>query len=114
MVKIGVQSGDWYDHSRALESLEYIKACGFDAIDFNIDNYLDTQKLAKEGIGETFFDKSTEEIIEFFAPLKEGCDKTGIYISQMHAPFPIWFEGLEDVNDYIISALDKCFAVCAP
>lgn len=33
-------------------------------------------------------------------------------MSQMHAPFPVWFEGREDVNDYILGVLDKCFAVC--
>ena len=112
MLKVGVQSGDWYDHTRPYESIEYIKSCGFEAIDFNIDNYLDTQALAKNGIGETFFDKPVEEIIAFFDPLRDACEKNGVAISQMHAPFPIWFDGIEDVNDYILMALDKCFAVC--
>ena len=112
MLKVGVQSGDWYDNDRPLESLEYIKECGFEAIDFNIDNYLDTQRLAKEGVHETFFDQPIEDILKFFEPLKEATEKTGIIISQMHAPFPIWFEGLDDVNEYITMALDKCFAVC--
>ena len=62
MLKIGVQSNFWYDRENPLASFEYIKSCGFDAVDFNIDNYLSTAKLNKEGLQETFFDQSIEEI----------------------------------------------------
>ena len=30
MLKVGVQTGGWYDHDNALKSFEYIKECGFD------------------------------------------------------------------------------------
>ena len=60
MLKIGVQSAGWYDHSKALESFEYIKSCGFEAVDYNIDHYLNPGKLAKEGLQPTFFDQPVE------------------------------------------------------
>ena len=112
MIKVGVQSGDWYDYERPLESLEFIKSCGFDAIDLNIDNRVDTQRLAKEGISLNFFDKTAKELCEYFAPLREATKKTGVSVSQMHAPFPVWFEGKDEINEYMLTVLDKCFALC--
>lgn len=112
MLKTGVQSAGWYDKNDPLGSFEYIKSCGFEAVDFNIDHYLNTGALAKEGIKETFFDQSVEDILSFFTPLKEASEKTGVVISQMHAPFPCWFRDMPEVNAYIVDALDKCFAVC--
>ena len=83
MLKIGVQSNFWYDRENPLASFEFIKSCGFDAVDFNIDNYLSTAKLNKEGLQETFFDQSIEEILAYFTPLKEASEKTGVEICQV-------------------------------
>lgn len=112
MLKVGVQSAGWYDRNDPLKSFEYIKECGFESIDFNIDHYMSTGKLAKEGIYPTIFDQPVEEILAFFTPLKEASEKTGVAIGQMHAPFPVWYKDLDEVNDHIVMALDKCFAVC--
>ena len=112
MLKVGVQSAGWYDRNDPLRSFEYIKECGFDSIDFNIDHYMNTGKLAKEGIYPTLFDQPIEEILAFFTPLKEASEKTGVAIGQMHAPFPVWYKDLDEINDHIVMALDKCFAVC--
>jgi len=112
MLKVGVQSAGWYDKNDPLSSFEYIKSCGFEAVDFNIDYYMKTSKLVKEGIYPTIFDEPTEKVLEFFAPLKEASEKTEVPICQMHAPFPVWYEGEDEVNDHIVMALDKCFAVC--
>lgn len=112
MLKVGVQSAGWYDRNEPLKSFEYIKSCGFESIDFNIDHYMNTGKLAKEGIYPTIFDQSIEEILAFFTPLKEASEATGVTIGQMHAPFPVWYKDMDEINDHIVMALDKCFAVC--
>lgn len=113
MLKVGVQSAGWYDRNAPLESMKYIKECGFESIDFNIDHYLDVKTMSKTGeVVESLFDKPTEEVLEFFRPLKEASEKSGVAIGQMHAPFPVYFEGLDAVNAKIFDALDKCFAVC--
>ncbi len=111
MLKIGVQSAGWYNHAEALKSFEFIKECGFEAVDYNIDHYLSPSKLVKEGIYPTLFDSSVEEILEYFRPLKEASEQTGVIISQMHAPFPCWYPGKDEANAHIVMALDKCFAV---
>ena len=112
MLKTGVQSAGWYDRNKPLESFEYIKSCGFEAVDFNIDHYFSTAKAVKDGLYPTVFDNPTDEVLEFFRPLKEASEKTGVAICQMHAPFPVWFKDHDDVNDYTVMVLDKCFAVC--
>ena len=111
MLKVGVQSAGWYSKNDPMGSFRYIKECGFESIDFNIDHYLSTAKLVKEGVYPSFFDQSIEDILAFFTPLKEASEATGVEIGQMHAPFPVWFKDLDEVNDYIFMALDKCFAV---
>lgn len=113
MLKVGVQSAGWYFKDRPVESMEYIKECGFEATDFNIDHYLNVKKMSETGEPvESIFDLPTEEVLEVFRPLKEASEKTGVAIGQMHAPFPVYFEGLDKVNEHIAMALDKCFAVC--
>ena len=90
-----------------------MKECGFDAVDFNIDTYLPTGELAaREGTPTSFFDKSLEELFEFFRPFKEGAEQNGIAFTQMHAPFPIWYIHKDEVNDHIIMAIEKCIAIC--
>lgn len=118
MLKAAVQSAGWYKHEDALASFEFIKECGFDAVDFNIDIYLDTEKLAKERVyvtqrgAQSIFEKSLEEVVEFFKPLKEASEKTGVSICQMHAPFNSWFINNEEANEELVTVIDKCLAVC--
>ena len=111
MLKVGVQSAGWYFKDDPMGSCKHIKECGFEAMDFNIDHYLSEGRLAKEGVYPSFFDKSVEEILAFVTPLKEASEATGVAVGQMHAPFPVWIKDMEEVNDYIFMALDKCFAV---
>ena len=78
MLKVGVQSAGWYSKNDPMGSFRYIKECGFESIDFNIDHYLSTAKLVKEGVYPSFFDQSIEDILAFFTPaapigLSIGC-----------------------------------------
>ncbi len=118
MLKVAVQSAGWYNHEDAVASFEFIKECGFEAVDYSIDLYLDTDKANREGVHVTkrgapsIFDKSLEEVVEFFKPLKEASEKTGVSICQMHAPFPSWYKDNEPLNKYLSCVIDKCLAVC--
>ena len=112
MLKVGVQSGGWYKDSDPIGSFEFIRSCGFEAVDFNIDIYFSTKELAASGKKTELFEKPVSEVLDFFTPLKEASEKTGVSICQMHAPFPVYFDGKDEVNEYILTVLDKCFAVC--
>lgn len=112
-MKISVQSAPWFSYDDPNAGFAMIKACGFDAVDFNIDHLLSPRALAKSG-GPlvSFFDKSDEEILEFFRPVKEAAEKNGISFAQMHAPFPTYIPDRDDVTAYAVAATEKCLMVC--
>ena len=112
MLKVGISSCKWYLDDQPLESLSTIRDSGFEAIDFNLSPYFSTTTANKEGIYPNLFDQSTEQILSFFEPLKEALKATGITISQIHAPYPGWFEGNDALNGYLQMVMDKAFAVC--
>ena len=78
-LEVGVQSGNWYDESRPAESIRFIKDCGFEGIDYNINNLFD-RTFDKENL-TSFFDKSLEELFEYFKPMKEAAKENDISIS---------------------------------
>ena len=111
MHSIGVSSAGWYHHDSPLESIKYIQSCGFDAMDFDLNSFINTAKMAKEGISPNFFDQSIEEILASLQPLRDACRETGFFLSQIHAPYPIRFEGNDELNRYLLSVADKSFAI---
>ena len=116
MLKIATQSYGWYDHNDPEGSISFIKSCGFDAIDFNIDALIPVNEMAKSkecGPYESFFDKSTDEILDYFAPMKAAAERHGITFCQAHGPDKLWFPEREELNEYLIGVYEKCFALCA-
>lgn len=113
MLKISVQSAGWFQKDDPNGSFAFIKACGFEAVDFNIDHYLPVKKLVKsEGEPASFFDQPTRDILAFFTPLKEAAEAQGITFAQMHAPAPVLIENRPELTDYILMAVEKCLDVC--
>ena len=110
MTKIGVQSGNWYNYDDPKGSIKFIKECGFESIDYNIDNRL-PGKLIRNGEVGGFFDMSIEEMLEYHRPLKEALQEYGVTVSQMHGPFPVWIPDNDKVNEYMIMATEKSLAV---
>lgn len=114
MLRIGTQSDGWYSDADADGSIAYYKECGFSTIDFNLHCYIDIRGLAKGGAPySSFYDKSIEELYEYFTPLKEACKKHDVTIAQVHGPFPNWYDGEDELNEYLIGVMEKCCAICA-
>ena len=88
------------------------KECGIEALDFNIDHVINPYEYVK-GEKYPFCDKTTEEFVARFKSLKEASEKYDIKFSQMHAPFPTWFEGKPEESEYLLKVVEKCIAVCA-
>lgn len=109
-LEVGVQSGNWYDESRPEESIRFIKECGFEAIDYNINNLYDS--TFDKATLTSFFDKSLDEIFEYYKPLKNAATENDISIAQLHGLFPMYFPGEDERNEYIIEVAEKMFAVC--
>lgn len=111
MLEICVQSGDWYQENDPEGSFRYIHECGFEGVDYNINNHLLSRNIV-DGSLTTFFDQSIEELLAYYKPVKEAAERNHVEISMMHAPFPLYVEEKEYVNAYLINAVDKCCAVC--
>lgn len=112
MLKVGVQTGPWYDDKDPDASFAFIKECGFEAVDFNINNYVSVSDLlASEGAPVSFFSQPLEELFKFFTPFKEAARKHGVAVAQMHAPFPSWTREREDVNEHILESFEKCLEI---
>lgn len=109
-LEIGVQSGNWYDESQPEDSVRFIKECGFEAIDYNINNLFDAS-FDKEHF-TSLFDKSLDELYEYFSPLKKVTKEHEICFSQLHGIFPMYFYGEDARNQYILNVTEKMFAIC--
>ena len=107
----GVQSGDWYDEVNDDYSMALAAKCGIEAIDYNIDHVINPWEFVK---GKPFpqCDLPVDEFVKCYSGLKAASEKYGIVISQMHAPFPTWFEGEPAATDYLLSVVEKVCAVC--
>lgn len=111
MLKVCIQSSVWYREEEPNESLKMIRECGFEGIDYNIDNLLPGKTIIDRTLTE-FFNQSELQLQEYFKPLKEAAGKNGVKIAQMHAPCPLYLFEYDEINDYMIMVLDKCCAVC--
>lgn len=115
MHKLSIQSADWlnilFDEMCPEEGFRFIKDCGFEGIDYNLDHVI-PGSLLKEGKHNGFFDAPVEEILERYRPVKEAAEKVGISIVQAHAPFPLHHEDNPELLDYMIMATSKLLKVC--
>lgn len=115
-LKVSVQTGDWYDElfggdERADEAFHFIRECGFDTLDYNLDHTLPGNKIVN-GTLNNFYDADAEELLDRYRPVKEAMKRHGISFGQAHAPFPLYVEGSDAVNDYLIQMVEKECAIC--
>lgn len=105
MLKIGTQNAYFGTGENAMQTLS---ECGFDAVDYGLPG-VPVGKIVKgeEPLGG-FYDKTEQELMECFASAKAGAEKYGVDFFQAHAPFPIWAKDREDINEYMVMALQKC------
>ena len=107
--EISVQTAKWIDEENPMESMKYIKECGFDGVDFNINSRFratfDEEKLT------SFFDKSIPELIEAYTPLKEAAKANGITFCQSHGILVIYYKDNPVKTDYYMKVTEKMLAV---
>ena len=113
---ICVQTGDWYDElfggdKGADEAFRFIKSCGIDTLDYNIDHTL-PGGLIRKGEHNDFYDADIAALLEYYRPIKEAADKNGVRFGQAHAPFPLYVSGCDELNEYLIMVIEKECAVC--
>ena len=114
-MKIGIQAiGSIYmdaQHPDIEQDFRNIQDAGFDTVDFNLEIYLSWDTLASLN-GDCFYDRSMDELKDFFRPFVEACHNNGLEFSQMHAPFYQYFEE-DDRRRHFIEIEKKCIELAA-
>ncbi|NLL38522.1 MAG: sugar phosphate isomerase/epimerase [Clostridiales bacterium] len=113
MNQIGVQTKNIVEDNAPLDGFKLIRQAGFDCVDFSLDQYLPSKELYKMK-KNAFFDQSVSELERFFSTHKVSATETGITISQMHMPYPLFVWKGGDLNEYLKKIVaPKSLAVCA-
>lgn len=98
---IGVQTHNVVKDEAPRVGFEMLKEAGFTCADFSLNGYL-PNTLLYQSQPNSFFDRTLQELEDFFAPHKQGAEAVGIKIHQMHMPYPVHVPGAtEEVNDYL-------------
>ena len=113
MHRIGIQTSNIVKDNDPLEGFGRIAEAGFDCCDFSLDSYLRYEEFAPD-YGPRFFDKSIDELQEFFNPHKMAAKAYGIKINQMHMPYPLYASNVSDeANDYLrYQMMQKSMELC--
>ncbi|MBO4429193.1 MAG: sugar phosphate isomerase/epimerase [Clostridia bacterium] len=89
-----------------------IHDAGFHCVDLDLDVYLPGNKISS-GEFTPFYEKSIDELCEFFTRHKELAKKYDIEFTQAHAPFQLYVDGRDDINEKCVEIVEKCTAICA-
>ena len=113
MLKTGVQTQNIVTDDNPLKGFKRIATVGFKCCDFSLDSYLRYEEFAPDH-GPRFFDKSVEELCEFFEPHKKAADDCGVIINQMHMPYPLYATNVsEEANEYLrYQMMPKSMEIC--
>lgn len=107
--EVSAQTARWIDENDHVGSIKFIKECGFEALDYNI-NSLFNRTYDAETL-TSFFDKSIEELYEYYADLKEASKEYEISFSQFHSVAPAYHYGDEKKTKYFMDVTKKMIAV---
>lgn len=107
--EISVQTAKWIDEQKPDESMRYIKECGFDGVDFNINSRFNA--TFNEETMTSYFNKSIPELIKEYTPLKEASKKYGVTFCQSHGILVIYYKDNPVKTDYYMKVTEKMMAV---
>ena len=114
-MKVCIQSGDTVYDFGADAAYRMIREAGFEGIDWNIDHSWKFSELrsAEKLEGLCIFEKSEEEILQYYKAELDAIKKNGLEISQAHAPMPAYDYRRPEILDYAIEIYEKIIRFCA-
>jgi len=93
------------------EQIRLFHDAGFECVDFNIDMFLPNSQI-ESGEFSDFFKRDIPEILESIRPYKESFEKYGIEVTQAHAPYQLYVDGNDEINEFCYEVIEKCLAIC--
>ena len=114
MGAIAVQTQNVVYDDNPEKGFEMLKSTGFSACDFSLNQYLKNTDIYNSKLNR-FFDKSIEELIDYFTPHKSAAEKYSINIHQMHMPYPVMVPGVApEINRYLFEQVaPKSMQICS-
>ena len=106
-MKVGIQNSLIVQLGDVQNCYRFASEIGIGAVDLGLSEHWSISQINKNEM-YGFFDKTIEEIYEYYRPYKEAAESNGITIHQMHAPFPSMKVGNHEMNAYIHMAFEKC------
>ena len=114
---ISIQNDDIFDAFGPELGAKMIRDAGFTAVDWSLYRSLKGKTLKKAAEDEKLYDicifeKSLEEVIEYYSDHIKAFRDNGLRITQAHAPFPAYLPGRDDVLDYCIKIYSRIIELC--
>lgn len=119
MLKIGVQTQNAVQDENPSEGFHMLKEAGFSCCDFSLNAYLLNTDINRLKVN-SFFDQTRKELETYFTPHREAAQKAGIWIHQMHMPYPIFRpDAKHDLNTYLreqvaVKSMELCHFLACP
>ena len=85
---------------------------GVEGIQFGMGAYMMSRKVISQKL-PSVMDGTMDEIMEFVRPYKEAAEKHNVQFSQVHAPFPSYVPGEEEINARMQQVLIKTIEMTA-
>ena len=113
MLELGVQTKNVVKDENPFEGFALLKRAGFTCCDLSLNEYLPNKNIYNQEINR-FFDKSVNELKEYFKLHKMAAKASEIRVSQMHMPYPIYVpDAMESINDYLWNQVaPKSMEIC--
>lgn len=113
-MQIGVQTKNIVYDAHPEDGFVRMVQMGFSCCDFSLNSYLLNSSIYQSDVN-TFFNQSIQELENFFTPHKRGARKAGVWMNQMHMPYPNYVPaGSRQLNEYLWKQVaPKSMEVCA-
>ena len=106
MLRISCHPGQIFKRVGYDEGFAMLREAGIEAIQYGMGAELLSKKMILKG-APSILDGPMDEILEFVRPVKEASKKYNVAISQVHAPFPAYMPGNEELNERLRPVLIK-------
>lgn len=110
MHKIGILTKGTIQQGNIEEGYRLVKEAGFDSIDFNFDEYLNTNAVCAGQIND-IYTRPIEEIWADFKPHADAAAKYGLIFGQTHAPYPMLMDGRKDIDEVMYRITVNCMDI---
>lgn len=109
-MRISIHPANLFDNFGVDGAFQLMHENGIEAIQFGMGKEVMSRKAVFDNLPSPM-DGELEDIFELLRPYKEAAKKWNVAISQVHAPFPSWVVGREDINTRMVEVLKKSVAV---